>query len=145
MTEPTVEQGSGCFGCGPQNPSGLHLEFKTGSSLTGALTAEAIVHLSSHFQGARGIVHGGVVATLMDEAMSKLNRPLAGRAVTRHLSVEYLRPAPTETTLRLVATHDRREGRKLFHTAILTDSKGHVLARAEALFILVAPVADGTN
>lgn len=86
-------------------------------------------------------MHGGIVATLMDEAMSKLNKPLEVIAVTRKLEVEYLRPTPVERPLTLVGRHVRREGRKLFHIAELRDSDGRMLAHAQALFIVVEPAS----
>ena len=86
-----------------------------------------------------GYLHGGIIATLLDEAMSKLNRPLNATAMTRHMEVDYLRPAPIEQPLTLTAHHLRREGRKLFHTAELRDSKGAVLAQAKAVFLVLDP------
>ncbi len=74
--------------------------------------------------------------------MSKLNRPLDVLAMTRHLEVDYLRPAPLHTPLTLTARHLRREGaagRKLFHTVTLQLPDGDVLARGKGLFIVIDP------
>ncbi len=74
--------------------------------------------------------------------MSKLNRPLAVLAMTRHLEVDYLRPAPLHTPLTLTARHLRREGengRKLFHTVDLALATGDLLARGKGLFIVIDP------
>lgn len=83
-------------------------------------------------------MHGGIVATLMDEAMSTLNKPLGVIAVTRKLEVEYLRPTPVNQPLMLVGRHMRREGRKLFHVAELRDAEERVLAQANGLFVVLA-------
>ncbi len=72
--------------------------------------ATATVELTELHQGPPGYIHGGIVATLCDEAMSKLNRPLNVLAMTRHMEVDYLRPAPLHTPLTLTARHLRREG-----------------------------------
>jgi uncharacterized protein (TIGR00369 family) len=135
-----------CFGCGPANPQGLHLVFDTRTAEDGTLTATATVELTRLYEGPPGHIHGGILATLFDEAMSKLNRPLQAAAMTRHLEVEYLRPAPLETPLQLTSRHLRREGRKLFHTAELTGPDGRLLAAAKGLFIVVdrAPQAAGS-
>ena len=77
----------------------------------------------------------------MDEAMSKLNRPLGVLAMTRHMEVSYLRPAPLGEPLTLRATHVRREGRKLFHVAELVGPEGAVLAESKGLFVAVDPAA----
>lgn len=74
--------------------------------------------------------------------MSKLNRPLDVLAMTRHLEVDYLCPAPLHTPLTLTARHLRREGesgRKLFHTVDLQLPTGDLLARGKGLFIVIDP------
>jgi uncharacterized protein (TIGR00369 family) len=132
---PTIdERASHCFGCGPANPEGLHLNFTTDPI---ALTSTAPVQLARNHEGPPGYIHGGIVATLLDEAMSKLNRPLDVLAMTRHLEIDYLRPAPLHHPLVLVSRHLNREGRKLFHQAELQDAEGTVLARAKGLFIVI--------
>jgi acyl-coenzyme A thioesterase PaaI-like protein len=135
---PTIdERASYCFGCGPANPQGLHLAFTTDSSNSANPTAIAYLQLDRLHEGPPGHVHGGIVATLLDEAMSKLNRPLNVIAMTRHMEIDYLRPAPLFKPLTLVSRHLRREGRKLFHLAELQFSDGTVLARAKAVFIVI--------
>src|SRR5437879_13040556 len=91
-----------CFGCGPANPHGLHLQFTLDAA---AHTATAPVHLSRSFEGPPGHIHGGIIATLMDEAMSKLNRIFGERAMSRHMEVDYLRPAPSHQDLLLNGHH----------------------------------------
>lgn len=59
--------------------------------------------------------------------------------MTRHMEVEYLRPAPLHTPLTLTARHLRREGRKLFHTVVLQLATGETLARGKGLFIVIDP------
>jgi uncharacterized protein (TIGR00369 family) len=130
------ERANLCFGCGPANPHGLHLTFEV-DALT--LTATTHFQLSSFYQGAPGFLHGGIIATLLDEAMSKLSRPLDVLAVTRHLAVDYLRPVPIDTPLTLRARHLRRESRKLFHAAEILSAQSEILARAEAVFLILQP------
>jgi uncharacterized protein (TIGR00369 family) len=88
-------------------------------------------------EGPPGHVHGGIVATLLDEAMSKLNRPLNVLAMTRHMDVDYLRPVPLHRRLIVTSRHLHREGRKLFHQAEIQYSDGSVLARGKGLFIVI--------
>jgi uncharacterized protein (TIGR00369 family) len=131
------ERANFCFGCGPDNPEGLHLAFGIDDSDPADIRATATVSLTRLHEGPPGFIHGGIIATLMDEAMSKLNRPLDLLAMTRHMEVDYLRPAPLHTALTLTAHHVRREGRKLFHTAQLAAPDGHVLARAKGFFLVI--------
>src|SRR6202044_2649634 len=102
---PTIdERASYCFGCGPANPQGLHLVFTTDSNPE-ATTATAHLKLDRLHEGPPGHIHGGIVATLLDEAMSKLNRPLDVIAMTRHMEIDYLRPAPLYQPLVLIGRH----------------------------------------
>jgi acyl-coenzyme A thioesterase PaaI-like protein len=143
MDTPTIdERANHCFGCGPANPQGLHLIFTTDTSNPEHITATAQVQLDRMHEGPPGHIHGGIVAALLDEAMSKLNRPLNVLAMTRHMEVDYLRPAPLYQPLILTARHlsratrsDGTPDRKLFHQAELQRPDGTVLARSKGLFI----------
>jgi acyl-coenzyme A thioesterase PaaI-like protein len=136
MDSPTIdERANHCFGCGPANPQGLHLTFITDTANPESITATANIQLDRMHEGPPGHIHGGIVAALLDEAMSKLNRPLNVLAMTRHMEVDYLRPSPLYQPLILVSRHLRREGRKLFHEAELSNAEGTVLARGKGLFI----------
>ena len=135
---PTIdERANYCFGCGPANPQGLHLVFTTNTSDPANPVATCHFQLDRNHEGPPGHIHGGIVATLLDEAMSKLNRPLNVLAMTRHMEVDYLRPVPLFQPLILTSRHLSREGRKLFHHAEIQHPDGTVLAQAKGLFIVV--------
>ena len=86
-----------CFGCGPTNPAGLRLRFIESDE-----GVEVEYTVPSHLQGAAGIVHGGIQATLLDETLCMTAYAKAGTPVfTGELTVRYLRPVPTETALRV--------------------------------------------
>jgi len=104
-----------------------------------AISALATIQLGAAFEGPPGYVHGGIIATMLDEAMSKLNRPLDVVAMTRHMEVDYLRPVRLGDTLSIVGHHVRRDGKKIFHSAEITGPDGNVLARGKALFIVIDP------
>ncbi len=134
---PTLDEQAGhCFGCGPGNPQGLHLVFSFDPV---AQTATSQVNLTRLHEGPPGHIHGGIIATLMDEVMSKLNRPLGVIAMTRNMEVDYLRPSPLGRDLTLRGRHIRREGRKIFHEAELQLEDGTVLAQAKGVFIVLDP------
>jgi acyl-coenzyme A thioesterase PaaI-like protein len=136
---PTIdERADFCFGCGSENPQGLHLHFEL-SKPDGIITATAAFQLTRLHQGPPGYIHGGIIATMLDEAMSKINRPLNVLAMTRHMEVEYLRPVPIDTPLKLASRHLRRDGRKLFHAAEILSVNGRKLAEAKGFFLIVDP------
>jgi len=139
--ESSTNQPNCCFGCGAANAQGLRLEFDIHSgaeeSSVTELRATSVVNLGRTFEGHPGYLHGGIIATLMDEAMSKLSYPLGVRAMTRHMEVDYLRPAPVDVPLQLMGRHIRREGRKLFNSAELRNAEGTLLAEAIGLFIVI--------
>ncbi|HTV03953.1 MAG TPA: PaaI family thioesterase [Acidobacteriaceae bacterium] len=122
-----------CFGCGERNKAGLRLRFY--------VDAEHVivcrVRLARRFEGPPGHAHGGVIATLLDEAMSKANRQFGVLAMTRHIEVEYLKPVPLGAKLLLAGRHTGVGGRKHICEAELTNEKGELLAQATALFIEV--------
>jgi len=133
------ERANHCFGCGPENPQGLKLEFVVKQDETGVITATCLLTMTRMHEGPPGHIHGGIIATLLDEAMSKLNRPLNVLAMTRSLSVDYLSPAPLYVPLRLVGTHVKRDGRKVLHSAELMLEDGTLLARGDGFFLVVDP------
>lgn len=124
-----------CFGCGQQNRTGLQLRFHTGES--GQVVCS--VRLAKRFQGPPGHAHGGIIATLLDEAMSKSNRALEVIAMTRHIEIDYLKPVPVGIDLQLTGRHVQADGRKHYCEAELANDDGEVLARGKALFIAIDP------
>lgn len=99
-----------CYGCGGDNPRGLRLEFfETDDGV------EARYSVPEHMQGAPGIAHGGIQATLLDEvlcmtAYAKLGRPV----FTGELTVRYLEPVPTLTPLVIRGRIAEERGRSSF-------------------------------
>lgn len=126
-----------CFGCGQANANGLHLEFLLAAD--GA--AVSLPTVSAAFEGPAGCLHGGIIATMLDEAMSKAVRALGRSAMTRKMEVEYLRPVPSGARLRLEGRVVRSEGRKHWTEAVIADGKEKVLAQGSGLFIDVQPKA----
>jgi hypothetical protein len=59
----------------------------------------ARIRLKRQFAGPPGHAHGGIIATILDEAMSKLNKPNGITAVTSEMTVNYLRPVPLNQCL----------------------------------------------
>jgi acyl-coenzyme A thioesterase PaaI-like protein len=132
---------NGCFGCGDDNAAGLHLQFFVDEEQR----VLCRVHLATRFQGPPGHAHGGIIATLLDEAMSKANRHRNITAMTRHMSIDYRRPVPLETDLVLEGWSEKdpgsASGRKHQCSAEIRDASGTVLASATGIFIQVTAEA----
>ncbi|MHB1793422.1 MAG: PaaI family thioesterase [Acidobacteriaceae bacterium] len=123
-----------CFGCAQENRHGLHLRFNETLDNGGVMSE---FRVPRRFEGPPGHVHGGIIATILDEAMGKVNRRRGIVALTRHMSIDYLRPVPLATKLRAVGWSVKEEGRKHFHAGEIRALNGTVLARAEGVFIAV--------
>ncbi len=124
-----------CFGCGTANPSGLHMEF-----LQAPDQSVVCLHtVPNTFEGPPGYVHGGVIATILDEAMSKSVRTLGITAMTRRMEVDYLRPVHSGAPIRIEARILRSEGRKHWSEAKILSEHGSTLAEATGLFIELRP------
>jgi acyl-coenzyme A thioesterase PaaI-like protein len=128
---------NGCFGCGEDNSAGLHLKFFIDKNSR----VLCRLRLARQFQGPPGHAHGGIIATLLDEAMSKANRYRNIVAMTRHISIDYLRPVPLEAELILEGWSETdpesASGRKHRCSAELRDASGIKLASAVGIFIQV--------
>ena len=103
------------------------------------MTMESTLEVGEYHQGAPGLAHGGIIATAMDEAMGVLNRLLMNPAVTVHLEVDYVRPVPVGSILRIRTEIVGQVGRKLYTagTARLGSTDGPVAVEAAALFLQV--------
>jgi uncharacterized protein (TIGR00369 family) len=130
---------NGCFGCGDDNHAGLHLKFFVDEEQR----VLCRFRLAAQFQGPPGHAHGGIIATLLDEAMSKANRRRNVVAMTRHISIDYLRPVPLEADLLLEGWSESdtgsASGRKHRCSAEIRDASGTVLASGTGIFVEVPP------
>jgi acyl-coenzyme A thioesterase PaaI-like protein len=86
------------------------------------------------FQGGPGLVHGGVLALLIDHAMGCVAARPERPAMTVQLAMRYLRPTPLGVPLTVTVRLDWIEGRRLHLTADIT-ANGEVTVDAEAVFL----------
>lgn len=119
-----------CYGCGALNPEGLRVEFEVdGSTVTG------VFHPRQVHQGFPGVAHGGIGATVMDEAMGWAMYAAGAWAMTARLEVRYRRPLPLDQPLTVTATVTKDRGKRLEASAELRDGTGSLLAQATGLFL----------
>ena len=124
---------AGCFGCGPENPRGLRLEFlRDGDAVVSHIS------LGLDYAGYRNLVHGGVIAAILDEAMGWALLHLRGRyGVTRSLTVDYRRPVRVASALTVRAAVDVFSRDSADVSAAIRDHRGRVLAQAASQWTLV--------
>jgi uncharacterized protein (TIGR00369 family) len=125
-----------CFGCGEANPHGLQLQFLLAEEDG---TVVCPVSIPDRFEGHPGFLHGGIIATLLDETMSKAVRARGLTAMTRHLEVDYRRPVPSCTPIRMEGRIVRDEGRKHWVEATIFDGESNALAHGKGVFVEVRP------
>lgn len=127
-----LEWEDGCFVCGKGNAYGLQLEFKVDKENR---TIETTWIPARHHEGYRNIVHGGLVSTVLDEAMAKLSTYLDIPAVTAELTVRFLRPVPPDQPLRVVGRIIEQRRRVLMAEAEALLANGNPAATAQAKLI----------
>lgn len=136
---PGVELGehyAECFGCGHQQPGGLHLRSVMGD---GAHVHSEFKVTEAH-QGAPGLAHGGLLACAFDEALgSAVGNLLRKPAVTASLETDFRRPVPVGSSLHIDAQLDGVSDRKIYANAVghLDATDGPVAVSARALFVVV--------
>jgi acyl-coenzyme A thioesterase PaaI-like protein len=132
--------GNQCFGCGPGNRYGLRLRFTADEETR---TVACRVRLPRRFEGPPGHAHGGIVATILDEAMGKVNKLYGLIALTRRMEIDYLRPVPLRVPLLISgrAAEVASDGRKHFRVAEIRSEAGELLATSTGLFIEIDPHA----
>ena len=125
-----------CFVCGKKNPAGLAVDFDIDTekrSISARFTPSEI------HQGFEGIVHGGVLSCLLDEAMAKLAFSLGLQAVTAEMTTKFKAPASPGEELR-VSGRITGENRKLIQAEAKIERGLVVIAEATGKLIRINKV-----
>jgi acyl-coenzyme A thioesterase PaaI-like protein len=125
-----------CFVCGVENPIGLHLKFY--ETAPGEVTAD--MNLPNIYQGYPGIVHGGVIAAMLDEAAGRAHMgPVdAPRFMfTARLDIRYRKNVPVGQPLRLIGRAGPTKSRTAEAFSAIYDLEGTLLADAVVLLVNV--------
>lgn len=124
-----------CFACGPGNDCGMKLCFEqVGDTVTATFTPDA------RHSGWTGVVHGGILATALDEAMAYVLYFMGLKALTARMEVRFRRPAAEGDTLTV-------EARKLSEARRIVDVEARLLrgqsllAEASGRFMKMGPLA----
>jgi uncharacterized protein (TIGR00369 family) len=123
----------GCFGCGVQNDIGLKLAFyRTEDGVVATFTPR------TEHEGYTRMTHGGIVSTILDEAMSWAVIDSGRLAVTARMSVDFRRPVPSGEPLTIAAKVTRDRGRAVETDGEIRAENGQVLATSTGLFVRVS-------
>jgi uncharacterized protein (TIGR00369 family) len=131
-----------CFGCGGANSRGMQLTFEQDDA---SRRIRASLRLGAEYQGGPGFIHGGVIATVLDEAMSKVSRFRGIRAVTAELVVEYIMPVSVNEDLEVEAYELEKKGRVLRYASEIRNNQNEVLAVGRGRFVEIGPRSDGAG
>lgn len=130
-----------CFACGPENEIGLHLHFESDGE--DGVRSSAV--LRPEFQGWRGIAHGGVALSLLDEAMAHAAGAAGHRGVTASMNARFRNPVPLGTPLDIRGRVKWMRRNVLELYASVSDENGTVLVEGEGRFVSQGRLEDATD
>ena len=116
-----------CFVCGAQNESGLKLTLRTNAERG---ESETDVVFPGRFQGWHGIVHGGLIATVLDEALIYAAGAKGFKCVTGEITIRFIKPARTDVRHTVKGRFVEDKGRIVLAESEVLDADGTQVARA---------------
>lgn len=122
----------GCFGCGRANPYGLQMSFEVDED-----TVRAEFTPDERHQGYPGLLHGGILYSLLDELMGQAATVRQVWVMTGRLEIRYLAPIPIGRRLLLSSRIVRERGRAFEMTGEAHLDDGTPVARASGLFMKI--------
>ncbi len=123
-----------CFGCGGANEHGLKLSF-TWDSEKEIATAHYMPQIQ--FCGGHNILHGGIIATLLDEGCSKVLSGMRKTGMTRNINIDYLKPIEVDKEIRIKAWCENIVRHKYFLKCEIYNQDDELSATASALFMVL--------
>ena len=120
-----------CIVCGPNHPHGLRIRY--GLAGDGSVAANWIP--TPEWEGFRGVVHGGIISTVLDEAMAKAVAATECKALTGELRVRFRHPVQSGEKCQIKGWVVKRTKRLIETEATLTAADGSECAHAWAVFL----------
>ncbi|QPH18002.1 hypothetical protein C2857_002953 [Epichloe festucae Fl1] len=112
-------------------------------------TVDTLFDLGDGLTGYRGILHGGMISTMVDEAMCMVNdiNQVLGKDslvyklhnVTVGLEIKFLKPVPVPGVIRVTSWTEGIEGRKTRLRCEVKDGEGNVFAKASSMWVALDP------
>ncbi len=122
-----------CIVCGVDNPRGLRLRFETLEDKS----VKAYWKASPEFEGFAGVLHGGIICLLLDEAMAKAVLARDWRGMTVDLKVRYRHHVSSGERLVIRGWVSERKRRRIRTEAVVETDAGEERARASGIFLTV--------
>ena len=122
-----------CFVCGKDNPIGFKSKIEIDRDTQ---SAQITLAIPAEFQGWKGMAHGGIISTLLDEASAHAGMNVADTVVTGELTTRFRKPVPVEQEIIVSAKVINQTRRVVIVEAKLT-LQGELMASAEAKMIVV--------
>ncbi len=114
-----------CFGCGPHNPIGLKLSFRMdGDTLRTECTPDPV------YQGWPGLVHGGILSLILDEAMNNVAYLKGITCITASMNIRLRQPVKVEETLYITAGITKKNRKLIESKAKICLKDGTVIAES---------------
>lgn len=129
------ERNQHCFACGPLNPIGLKLEFREENDKYIAQFTPGKEH-----QGYDGVVHGGIVSTLLDEIMARYPYAKGLHSVTARLEVRFRQPTPVGRELTVTGWVTGKRGKMIETAGTVTLPDGTITAEGKATVMVLGEV-----
>ncbi len=126
------EKDSWCFACGSQNPIGLHLEFQEVND-----TYQTQFIGKREHQSYDGILHGGIISTLLDEVTTRYIYVKGMHAVTARLEIRYRRPTPIDEPLTIIGQINKVRGKMYELSGKIQLADGTVTAEGKSTVIVL--------
>lgn len=123
-----------CFVCGIKNPNGLKLSFRYNKDQN---QLETEVIFPQHLQGWSGIVHGGLISTVLDEIVVKAAEIQNIKCVTAEINVKFKKPAYTGKIYFVLGKINETKKRLILAESFIMDSKKDLIATANAKLYII--------
>jgi acyl-coenzyme A thioesterase PaaI-like protein len=135
----TIKESDYCFACGPKNPIGLKLKFSwDGQEVKAKFTP------GEYHQGWAGLVHGGIISCLLDEAMSYAALYSGINSLTARMQTRFRMPLPIDEPLTVTGSVTRKTRRLVETKAELRLADGTLVAESTAT-MFISLVGRGTR
>lgn len=124
-------EGYNCFGCAPDNPLGLHMEFFEDKD-----EIISFWNPREHYQSWVGTIHGGILATLIDETAGwVISRKMQTAGMTSRLELQYKKPVTTDNQQLTIRGHITQQKRNFVTIALsIENDEGETCVEATALY-----------
>jgi len=119
-----------CFVCGKDNEHGLKIDFSIKDK-----KIKANFSIDKRFEWFPNIIHGGIISTILDEAMVKLAFKLGLNAVTASLNVKLRKPVKPDEKMIVTGKIVEEFERKLKAKAEIRNEDGDLIAEAESILV----------